>query len=508
MAYGTPDVSNRTRMPDFTGRPYPYPSHLDQFIADAAALNKSGKNIYYGICLRTKTWERGRGTADNVMSSSCLWVDIDFKTVPEEKAKQVLSAFALPPSAGVRSGGGIQALWLLKEPATDEALRKIQPTNNALATFLGGDLVGDLPRVFRLPDTLNHKYEPSMPCFVKVWHPERRYNLSDFDFLPVAVPPQPAPSGTSTDPPSPGTSLADEVHWKVVKHLKAIWLPGSRRRMSLFVAGLLAHSGYNEESALKVVRDVTEVAGDEEADTRPRQVVDTYKKYRESKPVGGAPQLERLIDERFPAEIRSKAQMVVQLIRSSVRKAGEPTRRGPKAAANFKIVSLVKFDSRPAIYSTTIQTTDEKTVTVDTETQQFFFFSSFRMAAYEQGNVILKASQGLWEQMVGETVPEIREAPKESTAHGELEATFEDFLERKVDATDPNILNKVPGFDEHRVFFKLNAIRSHIKDAGVKVGRNSLTRFLKDRGFESKPMWFGKTNEFRVWTKESNGSAG
>ena len=100
-----------------------------------------------------------------------LWVDLDppkdltGSALDEWQhiAHERLMSFALRPSLVVFSGRGWHGYWLFRKPvwlAADGADRQhlaalIVRTNQTLAARLGGDAVGDLARVMRLPGTVN-----------------------------------------------------------------------------------------------------------------------------------------------------------------------------------------------------------------------------------------------------------------------------------------------------------------------------------------------------------------
>jgi len=91
-----------------------------------------------------------------------------------------------PPSAIVHTGGGAHAYWILDEAASGDDLQLIPLINRALAERVGGDHVGDLARVLRLPGTHNKKYEDSPICRIHELNLDRRYSLKELlEFLDI-----------------------------------------------------------------------------------------------------------------------------------------------------------------------------------------------------------------------------------------------------------------------------------------------------------------------------------
>lgn len=138
--------------------------------------------LYFAVATRGPEHD---GSLDNTVALPALFCDSDFKMFPdgEANARARLSAFPLPPSITIHSGGGLHNYWLLREPLD---LPAEAPTASSymrrLATAIGGDLSSAEPvHVLRIPGGLNHKYDPPRLVTIELFEPDRRYNLSDFD---------------------------------------------------------------------------------------------------------------------------------------------------------------------------------------------------------------------------------------------------------------------------------------------------------------------------------------
>jgi hypothetical protein len=135
-----------------------------------------GENIYCGVVTR----EDG-GTKEHCREVPALWLDLDFRAVPEPEARQQLERFRIPPSIIVKSGGGFHLYWQLRPLVPADAMT-VEPLLKGLAKVLGGDpAAAELARCMRLPGTLNHKYNPPRLCQVVEAHWERAHQLADFE---------------------------------------------------------------------------------------------------------------------------------------------------------------------------------------------------------------------------------------------------------------------------------------------------------------------------------------
>jgi hypothetical protein len=167
--------------------------------------------VWFGVATRKERIPgRRRGGVADCLHIPALWVDIDVEgpnhkgghPLPPsiEAAYAMTRAFPLEPTAVVRSGGGLQAWWLLHEPldvdnATLDLLRAFGATWVELARRRSWHLdnVFDVARIMRLPGTWNRKNVPAPVTAKAVW--ERRYHPEDFEphlFEPPA-PPDPGP---------------------------------------------------------------------------------------------------------------------------------------------------------------------------------------------------------------------------------------------------------------------------------------------------------------------------
>lgn len=174
----------------------------------------SGLNTYFGVALHDRERARAvstksRGTAQTSGMIGGLWGDIDIigpghaaTNLPlnEEEALWLISKMALPPSAIVRSGGGLQPWWFFKEPWVFESDKDRSEAAALAASWIGTmqshaaykgwkvDSTKDLARVLRLPGSWNCKIKGD-PKFVTVELFDRRYDPGDFrEHLEVVVP--------------------------------------------------------------------------------------------------------------------------------------------------------------------------------------------------------------------------------------------------------------------------------------------------------------------------------
>lgn len=154
---------------------------VQQAVAVAASL-ADDYDVYFGVGARNGR----KGDREHVGYVGALWADIDAKDHggSKEAALALMRSFPVQPSVIVDSGNGYHAYWLLKQPhylrAPDD-ISQAEETMKGLAAQLVGDAVWDVPRILRVPSTLNHKCEPPAAVAIIELNAERRYGLSDLE---------------------------------------------------------------------------------------------------------------------------------------------------------------------------------------------------------------------------------------------------------------------------------------------------------------------------------------
>jgi hypothetical protein len=132
---------------------------------------------------------RGRGGAQDAHMLSFLWADLDYGTVghqepadgqplpaTEDDARNLITGMP-EPTLTVHSGGGLYPIWVLTAPIliTDDSRADVEKlserwqsaiSRRAEKLHLHYGNVGDLPRVLRLPGSINRKAGIERPCRV------------------------------------------------------------------------------------------------------------------------------------------------------------------------------------------------------------------------------------------------------------------------------------------------------------------------------------------------------
>ncbi|WP_181703313.1 VapE domain-containing protein [Chthonobacter albigriseus] len=154
------------------------------------------ENIYYHVNVLKDGVRDKKATKADIEHARCLHADVD-----DLNALDRIRSFSPPPSVVVASGGGYQALWLLKEPSFD--LDRVERCNRALEQALGADHCHNVDRILRLPGTINVPNAKkraagrvAVPARVVEANWDLRYDLADFK---EASPPTAAAATSSVE---------------------------------------------------------------------------------------------------------------------------------------------------------------------------------------------------------------------------------------------------------------------------------------------------------------------
>lgn len=171
--------------------------------------NHADWNVYFTVNEPTSAYPGDKKCAKaDIHLARFLHVDVDpragenFDT--ERERILALLTNGLPegvrsPTCVIDSGGGFQALWLLREPVVigsdAEALASVEARSRWLERRLEADNCHNIDRVLRLPGTVNWPNArkrakgrvPAMAHLV-LWEPKRTYDLDDFAVVPAEAP--------------------------------------------------------------------------------------------------------------------------------------------------------------------------------------------------------------------------------------------------------------------------------------------------------------------------------
>lgn len=260
------------------------------------------RDHYYGVATRLKG--AGKGAREHLAELPAVWADVDTGKLGLDPAAVIAACRSCPcpPSGIIASGGGLHLLWRLKEPVdlvSREADDEIEAINRQLIGVWAGDAgTHDLPRVLRLPGTINLKYEHRPVCEALELN-EWVYELSDLaDWLAVQRPLIEAPAaarGERTAVLDPFTAYAAAAGYRppvdVESRLRAMTYlghgeAGVHQTQLAVSAHLVAHGIGDDEIVAMLVECTRAASGEagtnwnwrrEEREIR-RMVVDARKK--------------------------------------------------------------------------------------------------------------------------------------------------------------------------------------------------------------------------------------
>lgn len=141
----------------------------------------------YACCFGVATRTKDDGSKQGIIQIPALWCDLDtYKLTDQEKSesRQQYRDFPLKPTFTIDSGGGRYLLWMLKESAAREEISRLENLLKRFASQFHGDRAAtDASRILRIPGSVNLKYAHHPQVKIIESHPEREYNLDDFEIL-------------------------------------------------------------------------------------------------------------------------------------------------------------------------------------------------------------------------------------------------------------------------------------------------------------------------------------
>lgn len=263
----------------------------------ASQAGATGLDVYIGVALRRA---RG-GTAQDVTCVTALWAELDgsmskkgngcaSKEAAFERLHAAVASGRLPePSIVVDSGGGLHVYLLLDGYLAGEDLALVPIFNARLREALrvpagdgssgyAGDDVGDLPRILRLPGTMNLKRKDDLrPVRMLSCDPETRYSL---DWLDGQLPPLPETSfarggGGIATPESAELQWTAELHQKraaIVRDAGGPWsaAEGQRHFLPHPIARVLLVAGWPWQDIPALVGEIASAGGSQDPEARQR----------------------------------------------------------------------------------------------------------------------------------------------------------------------------------------------------------------------------------------------
>jgi hypothetical protein len=205
--------------------------------------SRNYENVYFAVGVQGQQPARGRGKEVGVIALPGLWGDVDVlgpnhaaTNLPPtlEDAWGVILGVPFRPTIAVYTGGGLQPLWLFREPmeiATDEVRRRAKRLSNLLQAHLAAvaarngwsvDNTADLCRLLRVPGTYNRKQQAPVLVRYEVINGGQRYNPSEFEeFLGMDSQPAVKTHGLEVASESPSAEFASVLNgcaW--IRHCK------------------------------------------------------------------------------------------------------------------------------------------------------------------------------------------------------------------------------------------------------------------------------------------------
>lgn len=428
--------------------------------------NLDGWNIYFGVCPRNQK----KGRRENVKQIPALWADVDAKECGGDMESALRQIENLPeslkPSIIINSGNGYHCYWTFESPViikTNTDADQIQNLNKRIAAVIGGDHVGDLPRILRLPGTFNVKDPKNRKsCKIITFEPERKFRIENFDSLPDAQNENNYIAGTGNEHPADKNATGQTNKGKDTKDdnldreakwvTRALWgaKEGKRNQTLARLAGYFKNH-HPKDVTQNIVMLVASRCNPPLPQNEVGRIVDSIYRYNDNK-------------------------------------------NGQDPVVKLKIVQ-----TEPPYYLVRTKRGKEFAVNVDDLTS----FGRFKKAYITHTNSFPSWTNAKnWEKYVDNLLAnaEIEEAPDDAS---EEQAIFEIIQTRVMnEAKDAKNIAEYHGGNvirrEDGVYFASQAVWQHLRDKGINMNKNEIYRVLRSRGCRSGTVRFD-SNIIRGW---------
>lgn len=150
----------------------------DDTVANNFLQNQPHYNFYFSGGLMDNN--QGQRGDNRIQSVPFLWVDVD--NLDETGLAQLLSTLPIHPSGIVRTGGGYQLFWKLRQAITEKAYADAANKKvHKWVTTGKVDGTWNMGRLLRLPGTWNTKpkYPEPVPTKLEWWNNSRVYDIEE-----------------------------------------------------------------------------------------------------------------------------------------------------------------------------------------------------------------------------------------------------------------------------------------------------------------------------------------
>lgn len=194
-------------------------------------------NVYIGVFQRGKK----RGRAEDCTTTNAIYLDFDGMELTEIQYR--IDMAGIPePSLIVHSGHGYHCYWLLTESAGQE----VQPIIKAMQERLNADPKAvDVPRILRVPDTMNLKGEPVQAELIN--RNGRRTPLKTLETI-LDIKAQAAP-----ETPSASVRELSEIRYNGLNNMAAGVSKGERNFCAGRIVQTLKRLNYTKQEASDIV---------------------------------------------------------------------------------------------------------------------------------------------------------------------------------------------------------------------------------------------------------------